>query len=91
MHEERRDKFEQIHSLASVRTGLYRSADCVRTDAWVTRPICHRSTGVAEPLDVSAAITAVAPYLWRSLTARLREPIVVVHGQLINTAELPRP
>ena len=44
---------------------------------------------MAEPVNVRAAISADAPYLRRSLTSAFGSPLVVVHGELIDVAELP--
>ena len=44
---------------------------------------------MAEPVNVRAATTADAPYLRRSLTSAFGSPLVAVHGELIDTAELP--
>jgi ribosomal protein S18 acetylase RimI-like enzyme len=40
-------------------------------------------------VNVRAATTADAPYLRRSLTSAFGSPLVAVHGELIDTAELP--
>ena len=44
---------------------------------------------MAEPVTVRAAATADASYLRRSLTSAFGSPLVVVHGELIDAAELP--
>ena len=44
---------------------------------------------MAESVNVRAATTANTPYLRRSLTAAFASPLLVVHGELIDAAQLP--